>query len=162
MNKKIQKILACIDFSEYSLMVLEYAVELAEASDIQILLYNVINQNNFYSIAMVSMYAQVQSPDENEIREMKEGRLEWMNELISTHFPGEKLNLGFKIDVGIPSDQILKTIEAEDIDLVVMANKGRGNMSRFLFGSSAEKVFRHSPVSVVSVRDRKVALLPLR
>ena len=154
--------MACIDFSEYSLMVLEYAVELAEASDTPILLYNVINQSNYYSMAAVSMYAQVPILDEEEIREVKEGRQAWMKELIEKHFPGKKLNIDFKIDVGIPSDQILKTIETESIDLVVMANKGRGNISRFFFGSSAEKVFRHSPVSVVSVRDRKVALLPLR
>ena len=147
--------MACIDFSEYSLMVLEYAVELAKAADTQILVYNVINQSNYYSMAAVSMYAQVAVLDEQEILEVKEGRQEWMTELIAKHFPQEKLNIDFKIDVGIPSDQILNTIETEDIDLVVMANKGRGNVSRFLFGSSAEKVFRHSPVPVVSVRDRK-------
>jgi len=162
MNKKINKIMACIDFSEYSLMVLDYAVELAKRSDTMILVYNVINQSNYYTTATVSMYAQVQVLDENETRELKQDRLVWMKELIAEHFPGEPLKLVFKIDVGIPSEKILETIETEDIDLVIMANKGRGNISRFFFGSSAEKVFRHSPVSVVSVRDRKVALLPLR
>jgi nucleotide-binding universal stress UspA family protein len=68
--KKIHKIMACIDFSEYSLMVLEYAVELAEASDTQILLYNVINQSNYYSMAAASIYAQVPVLDEQEIREV--------------------------------------------------------------------------------------------
>jgi len=29
--------------------------------------------------------------------------------------------------------------------IIKMANKGRGNLSRVLFGSAAEKVFRHSP-----------------
>jgi nucleotide-binding universal stress UspA family protein len=58
--------------------------------------------------------------------------------------------------VGLPAEQILKTIETESVNLIVMANKGRGNISRFLFGSTAEKVFRHSVVPVVSVRDRKL------
>ena len=155
MDKKIHKIMACIDFSEYSLMVLEYAVELAKASNTKVLLYNVINESNYYSMATVSMYAQTPVLDEKETRELKEGRLEWLNELIREHFPGEELNLEFKIDLGIPADQILEAIESENIDLVVMANKGRGNLARFLFGSSAERVFRHSPVPVVSVRDRK-------
>jgi nucleotide-binding universal stress UspA family protein len=155
MNKKIDKIMACIDFSEYSLMVLEYAVELATSSDTKILVYNVVNQSNYYTMAAVSMYAQIQVLDENETRELKQGRLGWMKELIAEHFPGEKLNLQFKIDVGFPSEKILETIESEDIDLVVMANKGRGNIARFFLGSSAENVFRHSPVPVVSVRDRK-------
>ncbi len=155
MDKKIHKIMACIDFSEYSLMVLEYAVELAKVSNTKVLLYNVINESNYYSMATVSMYAQTPVLDEKETRELKEGRLEWLNELIREHFPGEELNLEFKIDLGIPADQILEAIESENIDLVVMANKGRGNLARFLFGSSAERVFRHSPVPVVSVRDRK-------
>jgi len=63
--------------------------------------------------------------------------------------------MSIKIEEGIPSEQILKTVETEGIDLIVMANKGRGNISRTLFGSVAEKVFRHSSVPVVSVRDRK-------
>ncbi|HKK00421.1 MAG TPA: universal stress protein [Desulfotignum sp.] len=37
--------------------------------------------------------------------------------------------------------------------IIKMANKGRGNLSRVLFGSAAEKVLRHSPVPVVSVRN---------
>ncbi|MFU8770301.1 MAG: universal stress protein, partial [Desulfotignum sp.] len=48
---------------------------------------------------------------------------------------------------------ILKTADAEDVDLIVIANKGRGNLARVLFGSAAEKVFRHSKVPVVCVRD---------
>ncbi len=59
------------------------------------------------------------------------------------------------IEVGIPSLQILHVVETEGIDLIVMANKGTGNIERVLFGSAAEKVFRHSPVPVLSVRDRK-------
>ena len=75
--------------------------------------------------------------------------------LLKEYFFENKSDMNFKVDVGIPSEAILKTIETETIDLVVMANKGRGNISRFLFGSSAEKVFRHSPVPVVSVREPK-------
>jgi len=54
---------------------------------------------------------------------------------------------------GIPSEVILNTAEAEGVDLIMIANKGRSNLSRVLFGSVAEKVIRHSKVTVVSVRD---------
>jgi len=47
--------------------------------------------------------------------------------------------MAIKIDTGIPFECILKTIETEEIDLVIMSNKGRGNLSRVLFGSVAER-----------------------
>ena len=71
------------------------------------------------------------------------------------HFFDEKSKLTTKIDTGVPFECILQAIETEGIDLVVMANKGRSNIARVLFGTAAEKVFRHSPVPVVSVRDRE-------
>ena len=53
---KIKKILACVDFSDYSLMTLEYAVELAKGSETQIIVFNVINQSDINSIEMVGGY----------------------------------------------------------------------------------------------------------
>jgi nucleotide-binding universal stress UspA family protein len=67
----------------------------------------------------------------------------------------DKAKMRIHIDVGIPFDAILKTIETEEVDLVVIASKGRSNLLGTLFGSNAEKVFRHSPVPVLSVRSRE-------
>ncbi|MBT6751747.1 MAG: universal stress protein, partial [Desulfobacula sp.] len=53
MNKKIHKILACIDLSEYSLITLEYAMALAKKTGAQIMVLNVINQRDIYRIDMV-------------------------------------------------------------------------------------------------------------
>ena len=156
MDKKIDRILACIDFSDYTLMVLEYAVELAKNSNIQVVVYNVINQKEVHMVEIANKYASSRISVEGYIKDLKKDREQEIKGLIKEHFSEEKSNISFKFDVGIPSEQILKTVQTENIDLVVMANKGRGNISRVFFGSAAEKVFRHSMVPLVSVRDRKI------
>jgi len=53
------------------------------------------------------------------------------------------------IAVGDPAQEILKLIEQEKIDMVVMSTKGR--QGNFRFGSVAEKVVKNSPVPVVAI-----------
>jgi nucleotide-binding universal stress UspA family protein len=155
MNQKINKILACVDLSDYSLMVLEYAMELSDMPRTHILVYNVINQRDITMLETVSRYVPNQLHAEEYIRDMKKDRETQIRTMIKENFFEKKTGMSFMVDVGIPAEAILRTIEIQDIDLVVMANKGRGNLSRFLFGSAAEKVFRHSLVPVVNVRKRK-------
>jgi len=151
---KINKILACVDFSDYSLMTLEYAVGIAKGTDMQIVVFNVINQRDIYGIEKVSIFFPESFNIEKYIEDVKKDRYEKIKAIIKENFFDEISRMTIKIDRGIPFDVILKEIETEEIDLVVMSNKGRGNLSRVLFGSVAEKVFRHSPVPVVSVRDK--------
>ena len=53
------------------------------------------------------------------------------------------------IAIGDPAQEILKLIENEEVDMVVMASHGeKGN---FRFGSVTEKVLKNSPVPVTTV-----------
>jgi nucleotide-binding universal stress UspA family protein len=53
------------------------------------------------------------------------------------------------IAVGDPAQEILKLIDKEKVDLVVMASHGaKGN---FRFGSVTEKVLKNSPVPVTTI-----------
>ena len=139
MNKKIHKILACVDFSDYSTTVLEYAVELAP--DSQIVVYNVINQLDVDSFEVVKKETPGNISVDQFVKNLKKQRGGMINELIKQHFFEQKSRMSYIIDVGIPSVQILKTIDRENIDLLVMANKGKGDIAKVLFGSAAEKVF---------------------
>ena len=53
------------------------------------------------------------------------------------------------IAVGDPAMEILKLIEKEKVDLVVMAS--RGESGHFRFGSVTEKVLKESPVPVTTI-----------
>lgn len=53
---------------------------------------------------------------------------------------------------GIPAEEILDYAEENGIDLIVMGTQGLTGIKRFLIGSVAENVLRHSKVSVMIIR----------
>lgn len=59
--------------------------------------------------------------------------------------PGTSLN-------GSPAEAIQRHVVAEGVDLIVMATHGRGPMSRFWLGSTADGLVRHSTVPILLLR----------
>lgn len=52
---------------------------------------------------------------------------------------------------GDPTEEILKYIAAENIDLVIMGTHGRKGLDRIVFGSVAHHIVTHSPVPVLTI-----------
>ncbi|MBI2824473.1 MAG: universal stress protein [Planctomycetia bacterium] len=57
------------------------------------------------------------------------------------------------VSEGHAAEQILHTIAAERIDVVVLGAHGLGAIERLLIGSTSEKVMAHAPCSVLVVRQ---------
>jgi nucleotide-binding universal stress UspA family protein len=53
---------------------------------------------------------------------------------------------------GNPADAILDYLDDHDVDMVCMGTHGRRGLQRYLTGSVAERVLRHAPVPVLTVR----------
>lgn len=62
-----------------------------------------------------------------------------------------------KLRVGHAAEEILAEVTPEAYDLVVVGAWGRRGITRFLLGSTAERVARHAPVSVLIVRGERQA-----
>jgi nucleotide-binding universal stress UspA family protein len=63
---------------------------------------------------------------------------------------------GFKVDshvrYGDDAEEILDHAAQKDIDFIAMTTHGRSGVKRFLIGSVAEKILRHSPKPIFLVR----------
>ena len=57
---------------------------------------------------------------------------------------------------GVPPQEILEYSATQGIDLIVMGTQGRTGVDRFVMGSVAERVVRHSPVPVLMVRKEQL------
>ena len=165
MKPQINRIMACMDLSSYSSMVLDYTFEFFKGTKAEILFFNVINLKEIRGVKKFFDYypgaysgaASLMLNTEDYVHALKKERYGTIRNMIREYTDEHQIPMEIKIAAGIPYECILEAIESEGIDLVVMANKGRGNISRMLFGSAAEKVFQNSPVPVISVRERSGA-----
>ena len=156
--KKIRKILAACDLSEYSPYIIEQVGQLSDALSTSLTMVNVINQrdvNAFNRILRLDAYSGKEIELEEYIGEEKEARIDKLEKLlIDTGF--NYITPKIIIRIGIPFHEILKTVEQENPGLLVIGTKGRGSFRGMLLGSTAEKIFRHCPVPLLSLRVPKV------
>jgi nucleotide-binding universal stress UspA family protein len=54
---------------------------------------------------------------------------------------------------GVPSKEILKFANEQEIELIIMASHGRKGFARLLIGSTAEEVMRKAPCPVLIVKQ---------
>lgn len=141
----ITTILVPTDFSEYSRQALSYAEILAKTFDAKIVLIHVIDTVS-YAVTESVQWTEVYARLEATIQPMLDGLIR----------EAEKRGVAAesKLTQGVPYDQIVKTAENVNADLVVMATHGRTGMPHVLLGSVAERVLRLARCPVLTVRSR--------
>ena len=149
-----RKILVPLEFTEFSQGVFNCAVQMAMNSDAKIIVLSVINSRDIESVeSIVSMGYDVDA--EHYVKEIKNERKKQLNKMADeAEIDKDKVKILFK--TGKPVDEILKAIEKEVPDLVVMGTRGRGSLENSVMGSVANKVFKKSPVNVLSYRNKTV------
>jgi nucleotide-binding universal stress UspA family protein len=149
---KTKKIMVAIDFSDYSPKIAAHAGQLAEDLGAELIFVNVINQRDIDMIKQVTHHTDKVSV-KDYINGLIDDRNEQMQRLLKEtnckHIPNR-----FLIKKGVPFMKLVEAAKEEKVDMVIMGTKGRGNIAGILFGSQAEKMFRHCPVPLLSIRER--------
>ena len=61
-------------------------------------------------------------------------------------------NVNALLEVGDPADRILKCIDRENIDCVIMGSRGLNELKGFFLGSVSHKVANHAPCTCIAVK----------
>jgi len=77
-------------------------------------------------------------------------------EKIQNRLSAKNLEIEIHTPYGNPADKILEVCRRHDIDLIAMSTHGRSGIGRWLLGSVAEKVVRHSEIPVLLLRSQEV------
>ena len=149
---EVNKILVAICFSEYCGGTFAYAIRLADQLQAELVVANVIDAKDVKAISKIeSMGYSISARDYIEgVKEERKAELKKM--IAESGFPKANVKLSFK--VGHPLEKLIKVVNDEGVDLVVMGSKGQSDHHRLLTGSVAEKMFRHSPVSVIFYKKK--------
>jgi len=149
--KDIKRIIVAIDFSVYSAKILEYAAGIACRTSSEIIAVTVINKR---LVEAVEKVYNAEHPgaflQKKFINDEKERRAKSLEKLIQECVP-EQVHTSLYVRSGIPFEEIIKVAEEEEADLIIIAPQGRTNLPEYLFGSTSQKIFRHSPVAVLSL-----------
>jgi nucleotide-binding universal stress UspA family protein len=141
---KIKKIFVPTDFSSCSQEAIVYAVFLAERLNATLLLAHVL--------APVGCPVDMAVMNAPEIERMNAKRaLGRMARL----WREKGIQIETALLTGDPAALIVEKAKRCDADLIVMGTHGRRGLAHMLMGSVAEKVVRHSPLPVLTVRHRK-------
>jgi nucleotide-binding universal stress UspA family protein len=154
----IKKIMVALDLSDYSESTYTYAVTLARSLGAELILINVINSRGLETLDRLSAQGYDISR-ERYVSETKQNRQETFDKEYLPRAGSVPVRLIFK--EGLPWEEILKAIKAEGADFIVIGTKGRNALEHVLFGSTATKVNRHAPCTVVSVRGPEHCRIPL-
>jgi nucleotide-binding universal stress UspA family protein len=142
----VNNVLIPTDFSACADHALTHALEVADRFDAHLHILHVVNEldPDWYGIADAQDRA-VKLRD--QIREEARDRLENLapdTEIETT------VSLQLSFDV---ADTIYEYVDEREIDLVVMGTHGRQGLDRLMLGNVADKIVRHAPCPVLTVRE---------
>ncbi len=145
-----KKILFCTDFSENSHLAFTYALDLARTYHAMLLILHVSPDPVFIYPDQFNAYI-----PKKKLLEMEASEEKKMHQEFDTYYL-QKME-GFKdykvlLKEGEAFYEIIQTAKEESADLIVMGTHGKTDLNYILFGCTAERVVRKSPVPVLTVR----------
>jgi nucleotide-binding universal stress UspA family protein len=150
---EIKKILFPIDLTANSSKVLPYVLSVSEKYNSTIYLLHVVEDVRSFGSEYID-----DIPHDHLDRfqqEAEEAAEKAMDRVCHEQLQGCP-NFQRKMVSGDPATKILKLIDSEGIDLVIMGTHGRKGLEHVIFGSVAENVVKKSPAPVLTINPYKV------
>lgn len=137
----IRTILVPLDGSELAEQVLPYASELARRADAEILLLTSIQPVGIWDATATAINWEREERVAQEYLDAQKERLQ-----------AAGLKVRVKREHGEAAAGILETAETENVSLIAISTHGRSGLSRWLFGSVADRIVQSAHVPLLMVR----------
>ena len=151
MSTLTKNLLVSTDFSPASMLAIDAAAMLARAFGAKVTLAHVFDPAPLTPMAS----SQLSSAEQLEVEQGYEQRLHSALEKLRDEKLGGVADVKVALILGkSPAESLCRYAEKEQIDLIVLATHGRTGLTRMLIGSVAERVVRHAPCPVLTLRSQ--------
>lgn len=152
--KTIKKILAATDFSDRATRALKYAVSLAQETEAKLYIlhaYRVPSATTGTPYPMTGLYVDTVAIQEQVVKEVKES----FEEMENIHLKYKKIQYEFIDRLAFPEEAIEEVIEEQNIDLVVMGNRGDSSLEKLL-GSTTTHMMRRTTCPILTIPEEAI------
>ena len=142
----MKTILIPFDFSEYALAALQSAKKIAAKAPVQLISVTVIPSQIDWDL--LPEKARKTYPDLQEELDETSARIPEYLKMMSF----SKNEIQVIVKIGVPAEQILRVIDAHQVELVVLGAYGKGFTEGKFIGSTLQNVLRNAPCPVLVVK----------
>jgi len=157
--RDIRRILVPVDFSEFSLVAIDYAIGLAQILKAEVkLFYSYYNpvidsdpnlDGQAYTLQMDSVISNLATEAKLQMKNLKsevQKRIQLQNL--------SNVKLSYTLDTGSPDEVILHQINKYKPGIVIMGTKGRGESSYSILGSVTQKIIKNAEIPVLTIPEK--------
>ncbi|MEO6785796.1 MAG: universal stress protein [Chthoniobacteraceae bacterium] len=142
----IGKILVPVDFSEHSHKALRYALAFATQFDAEVTLVHIVEQMVYPGDWMYPPLA---------VTDFAVEKREQMIERLRALDAGSGVKTQHVVRLGRAWQEVIEIAQEQKADMIILATHGYTGLKHVLLGSVAEKIVRHAPCPVLSVRPEE-------
>jgi nucleotide-binding universal stress UspA family protein len=139
---QFKRILLPLDGSRLAERVVEPALEIVKAVNVELFLIQVVEKGSFYGFGH----------DEAHLGEEVEKAQTYLTELCDRAIPSD-VTVHVRVAVGPAADVIVDFAAEQEIDLILISSRGDSGFDSWMFGSVAEKVMKGAPCAILVIRQ---------
>ncbi|MDD5191030.1 MAG: universal stress protein [Dehalococcoidales bacterium] len=142
-------IMVPLDGSKLAEVVLPHVISIAKGCAVpKVTLVRVVAPLKFYGSETELPFMDTASLEETSMKVAGDYLKEQAQKL-----KDEGIDVNHKVMFGIPTDSLLDYAHANGVDLVVIATHGRSGVSRWVWGSVADRILRGAKIPVLMIRS---------
>jgi nucleotide-binding universal stress UspA family protein len=152
-TRKVERILAPVDFSRSSQAGVRYALDAAQELGAEVIVYHVITAKEIAAFGRLRKERPLVGGRIDGLIETYKLRVRRLVEkiLADRGDAAGVIKIREKVQFGTPERKIVRAAAAEKADLIVMSRRRRGRWERLFSSGVTEQVSRHAPCPLITV-----------